>query len=257
VARECKVHPVTVARWIARLRKQGIAGLLGQKSLRGRKSKLTKSHLQVLKEAAVAPPRSLGKPYTRWTLARLARHFSNQTGISVQSHYLGRLLRRMGIGWSHGTESFDASWFQEVEVFWFTVVRSKRPHSATPKEGQEDLLVGVNLATGRLTGLKVRRRSSSSVARFLEQLIDEYPKKKVLLIGQRESIHITKQLDDFLRSNRERITVSLWYKSSQPDERHFHTLERCGDLQFLGDSPEPVAALLNKGIRQIEQLLRL
>jgi len=257
VARECKVHPVTVARWIARLRRNGIVGLLGLKSLRGRRSKLTESHLQVLREAALTPPHQLGKSFSIWTLERLARYFSDQTGVSIRAHYLGHLLRRMGIRWSHGTDSIRPPGFRDVEVLWFTVVRSKRSRSTAAEKGSELLLAAVSLTSGRLTTLRVGRRSSASFARFIKQINHEYPKTKVLLVGQSESIQITKQLERFLQSINERVAVSLASMPSRPDERHFRTGEPQANFQFLSGSLDAVVAQLLRGVRQIEQLLRV
>ena len=104
VARECKVHPVTVARWIARFRKQGIVGLLGRKRSPGRRSKLTETHLDFLRKTALTPPRQLGKPFSKWTLERLARYFSAQTGVGIRGNYLGRVLRSLGVNWSRGAD---------------------------------------------------------------------------------------------------------------------------------------------------------
>jgi len=253
VARECKVHPVTVARWIARLRKHGIGGLLGQKSGQGRRSKLTEAHLELLRKAALTPPRQLGKPFNRWTLERLARYFSAQTGIGVRSNYLGRLLRRRGVSWSQGLDSIGASGLQELEVLWFAVVR-KRGSRSVPSKGEGGyLLAAINLANGHVTSLKVRRRSSSSFAHFLNRLAHQYPKAKVMLIGQRGSIGITKEVVRSLESHRETVCLSLFGGPTQPENPVWDELH--SGVQFLSSSPEAAISRLRIGVKQIEDIL--
>src|SRR5688572_29033592 len=81
-AEEAGVHPVTVTRWLRRFREQGLEGL-AQDGHQGRPLKLNLKQLEALNQIARTPPRLLGKPFTRWTLKRLARHFSRQVGLEV------------------------------------------------------------------------------------------------------------------------------------------------------------------------------
>jgi transposase len=254
VARECKVHPVTVARWIARLRKHGIVGLLGQKSVQGRRSKLTETHFEFLRKTALTSPRQLGKPFAKWTLARLARYFSTQTGIGIRGNYLGRVLRNLGVSWSRGADSMGVPGIQEVEVLWFTVVRRKESGSDSFKGHQGYLLAAINLADGHVTSLKVRRRSSLSFAQFLNRLVHQYQKTKTLLIGQRESIKLTREVVRSLESHRETLWLSLLTSSTRPEENRsdFHRA-----VQFLAGSPSAAISHLRTGVKQIEHLLGL
>jgi len=257
VARECKVHPVTVARWIARLQKHGIAGLLGQKNLQGRRSKLTESHLDIIRKAAVTPPRQLGRPFAKWTLERLAGYFSAQAGVSIQANYLGRILRRLGVSWSREVDSTGAPGLQEVEVLWFTVVRRKGSGSAVPPNKDRGyLLAAINLDNGHVTSLKVRRRSSLSFAHFLNRLVHQYSKAKVLLIGQRESIEITKEVLRSLESHRETVCLSLFGGLARPEEALVWSDSYPG-VQFVGGSPDAAISRLRIGVKQIEQILGL
>ena len=148
VARECSVHPTTVARWARRLQRDGIAGLLGQLAHRGRRSRFTEAHLKVLRDAALTSPRELGKPFANWTLERLGRHLSRQIGIGIRANYLGHLLRRMG---NPLVPQGRLPWFLSPRSRGFLVYGREKKKSA------------INLRAGQ-PGSFVRRRQSQEWA---------------------------------------------------------------------------------------------
>ncbi|MSO23703.1 MAG: transposase [Acidobacteria bacterium] len=95
-AEEAGVHPVTVTRWVRRFREHGLEGLV-QDGPQGRPLKLNPEQLEALSQMARTPPRSLGKHFSRWTLQRLARRFTQQVGFAVGAQYVGQQLRKMGL----------------------------------------------------------------------------------------------------------------------------------------------------------------
>jgi len=98
VAEQFRVHPATIGRWAARYRQRGLAGLRGpEHDARGRPRRLQVEHLELLRQTVLTPPRKLGYAFTAWTLSRLGEFLKRRTGVTVQPHYLGRLLHRMGI----------------------------------------------------------------------------------------------------------------------------------------------------------------
>ena len=62
----------------------------------GRPRRIQSDDEQKIVALAGARPDSLGVPYTRWSLSKLARYLSEQ-GISVSPAHLGRILHRNGI----------------------------------------------------------------------------------------------------------------------------------------------------------------
>lgn len=72
----------TVRRWLKRYRAEGVDGLRDQHR-GGRPATVTASYREQLLYAVHRHPRSLGQPYSLWTLQRLADYLAEQTGIRV------------------------------------------------------------------------------------------------------------------------------------------------------------------------------
>jgi transposase len=73
----------TVRCWLKRYQAEGIDGL---RSLvgGGAPPKVTKEYQELLLKVVRRRPRSLGQPYSMWTLQRLAGYMAEQTGIRVE-----------------------------------------------------------------------------------------------------------------------------------------------------------------------------
>jgi transposase len=81
----------TVRRWLKRYLDMGIEGLQ-DRPRPGAAPKITKEFEEQLLEAVRHRPRSLGQPYSMWTLQRLATYLAAQTGIQVSDEPIRRLL---------------------------------------------------------------------------------------------------------------------------------------------------------------------
>lgn len=86
----------TVLRWLKRYMAEGVEGLKDAPRA-GRPSTVTEAYRAILIEAVRRRPRSLGQPYSLWTLHRLADYMAEQTGIRVSSDTVRRTLRKEGI----------------------------------------------------------------------------------------------------------------------------------------------------------------
>ncbi len=73
----------TVRRWLKRYQAEGIAGLR-DRHRGGAPAKVTGAYREQLLYAVRRHPRSLGQPYSLWTLQRLADYLAEQTGIRVE-----------------------------------------------------------------------------------------------------------------------------------------------------------------------------
>jgi len=92
------VHPGTIGRWAALYRRESLAGLRAPaEDRRGCPRKLQVEDLCWLKETVLTPPKDLGYAFTTWSLPRLASYLEKQRGVQVKSHYIGHLLRQMGL----------------------------------------------------------------------------------------------------------------------------------------------------------------
>ena len=91
-----RVDEETVRRWLVRYEAEGPAGL-SDAPRPGGPSKLTVAYRQQLVEAVRRRPRSLGLPYSLWTLQRLADHLAEQTGLRLSDETVRRTLKAEGI----------------------------------------------------------------------------------------------------------------------------------------------------------------
>jgi len=86
----------TVLRWLKRYLAEGIEGL--QDAPRpGRPSPMTEAYTAQLLAAVRRRPRSLGIPFSLWTLRRLVDYLAERTGIRVSDETVRRGLKHAGI----------------------------------------------------------------------------------------------------------------------------------------------------------------
>jgi transposase len=81
----------TVRRWLKRYLAQGLEGLRDL-PMPGAPAKITKDYQDRLLDVVRHRPRSLGQPYSMWTLQRLADYMAEQTRIRVSDETVRRLL---------------------------------------------------------------------------------------------------------------------------------------------------------------------
>jgi len=74
----------TVRHWVKRYQAEGMAGLYNAPQP-GAPKKVTPEYEAQLLEVVRLRPRSLGLPYSLWTLARLADYLAEQSGIRVEA----------------------------------------------------------------------------------------------------------------------------------------------------------------------------
>lgn len=79
IVRECNQ---TVRNWLKRYNAEGLQGLQDAPRA-GSPGKVTPTYVAQLVDVVRLRPRSLGLPYSLWTLARLADSMAEQTGIRV------------------------------------------------------------------------------------------------------------------------------------------------------------------------------
>ena len=86
----------TVRRWLKRYQAEGVEGL-GDQHRGGAPAKVTEAYQERLLFAVRRRPRSLGQPYSLWTLQRLADYLAEQTGIRVGYETVRLYLKAAGI----------------------------------------------------------------------------------------------------------------------------------------------------------------
>ncbi len=96
IAAIVREHEETVRRWLKRWVAEGVAGLK-DRPMPERTAKATPSYKEQLLAAVRQRPRSLGQPYSLWTLQRLADHLAEVTGIRVSYETVRVALKAGGI----------------------------------------------------------------------------------------------------------------------------------------------------------------
>jgi transposase len=85
----------TVTRRIRAYQREGVAALR-PKRRPGRRRSVTEEYVQVLLETVRQNPRTLGKNFSDWSTAQLAKHLAVRTGIQVHATTVWRHLQRLG-----------------------------------------------------------------------------------------------------------------------------------------------------------------
>jgi transposase len=96
IAEIVRESQATVLRWLKRCMAEGVEGLRDAPRA-GRPSSVTSAYRATLLEAVRRRSRSLGQPYSLWTLHRLADYMAEQTRIRVSQETVRRILRKEGI----------------------------------------------------------------------------------------------------------------------------------------------------------------
>jgi transposase len=96
IAEIVRASQITVLRWLKRYMAEGIEGLKDEPR-EGKPAKVTEAYHKQLIEAVRRRPRSLGLPYSMWTLRRLADYMAEETGLRVSYETVRRELRKADI----------------------------------------------------------------------------------------------------------------------------------------------------------------
>ena len=91
IAKIVRENDQTVRNWLKRYQAEGLEGLK-DRPMPGSPAKITKEYEEQLRTVVRLRPRSLGQPYSIWTLERLADYMAEQTGIRVSYETVRRVL---------------------------------------------------------------------------------------------------------------------------------------------------------------------
>ncbi|MCA1673269.1 MAG: helix-turn-helix domain-containing protein [Actinobacteria bacterium] len=119
----------TVRRWLKRYLAEGVEGLRDEPHP-GAPRKVTEEYREVLIHAVRRRPRSLGLPFSLWTLQRLADYMAERTGIRVTYESVRAHLKAAGIVLSRPQHTITSP----DPEYAFKKRRSKRPATASNRE---------------------------------------------------------------------------------------------------------------------------
>ena len=96
IARLVRLDEETVRRGLKRYQAEGLAGLAAVPG-GGAPAKVTETYQTLLEQSVRQRPRSLGQPYSLWTVQRLADYLAEPTGIRVGIETVRLHLKAAGI----------------------------------------------------------------------------------------------------------------------------------------------------------------
>jgi transposase len=129
IAEIVRASEETVRRWLKRYLAEGVEGLRDEPQP-GAQRRVTEEYLERMIHAVRRRPRSLGMPFSLWTLQRLADYMAESTGIRVTYETVRVHLKAAGIVLSrpqHTITSPDPEYALKKR-------RSKRPARASGQE---------------------------------------------------------------------------------------------------------------------------
>lgn len=129
IAEIVRASEETVRRWLKRYLAEGVEGL-SDAPQPGAPRKVTEEYREELLHAVRRRPRSLGLPFSLWTLQRLADYMAEQIGLRVTYETVRMHLKDAGIVLSrpqHTITSPDPDYALKKR-------RSKRPETALGRE---------------------------------------------------------------------------------------------------------------------------
>lgn len=248
----------TVRNWLKRYLAEGIEGLK-DRPMPGAPPKITPAYEAQLLEAVRRRPRSLGQPYSMWTLQRLADSMAEQTSIRVADETV-RKLREIGrdraepsaaqdhqpgsrvLGKKKTVEDardglkageafyyadeFNLSWFPTLRAMW----SPKGQQVMIPTPGQPDKYYGigaVNYHTGETVVLFRLHKRRREIAELLQALLDRHPTGTIYVAWDNASMHEDEEIEDVVRAAAGRLvllylpTYSPWLNPIEMLWRHF------------------------------------
>jgi len=214
----------------------------------GRPRRISSDDEQRIVAIAGARPDTLGVPYTRWSLAKLARYLAEQ-GIEVSPAHLGRILARNGISlqrtrsWKQSPDPDYAAKAARVLALYRQKPKNgvvisfdeKGPESLRPKHGHGwarygrpqrhratySRRHGIRYLVGALDVhadyLRIRsrpRRNGNSTLTFIKQIRLAYPKQiRIYWIQDGLSSHWTPDIRSYADANNIELVPTPTYAS--------------------------------------------
>jgi transposase len=248
----------TVRRWLKRYLTEGSDGL-ADRPRTGAPAKTTPAYEEQLLATVRRRPRSLGQPYSMWTLQRLAEYMAKQTGMTVSGETVRRLLAKQEIVFSqpqHTISSPDPDYaskkqvveeardrLKEGDIFYYAdecnvsllpTLRAlwspKGQQVMIQTPGQQTTYYGigaVNYYTGETVVQFQRHKRRQEIAQLLEALVEKHPSGTIYVAWDNANTHEDEAIDVVVQAAQGRLvllylpTYSPWLNPIEMLWRHF------------------------------------
>ena len=233
------VSDVTVYQWLDRFDAEGPDGLY-DRPRSGRPREVDEAVEESIEETMAEPPTEQGYNFTFWTVPLLTEHLRQTLGKTFCPETVRSTLHALGFRWCRPRWAARGGDPQEAERMWAiweavqeaseealillqdeTIFKQLPPLRAmwtkkgqqvrvpTPPGNDSICLYGVlELNSGDSFYAFFEKGRSDFTIAYLEQLLEHYPQRPILLIWDQASFHTSRMVEDWLDAH-PRITVML------------------------------------------------
>jgi putative transposase len=218
----------TVRGWLERFAGEGVAGLCDRPRA-GRPRKADAAAREVIRQQVETSPAEAGYLFGCWTVATLAAHLAAAVGLRVSQATVRRALLALGFRWRRpkhalpqDPQAASKMWalcepvlraphdavvlcLDECDLHLLPVLRAmwmrrgRQARVPTPGTNRKRSIFGaLEWTTGRWAYAIFERKRSVEFLAFLEQLVQAYPGRPLLVVLDNASIHTAKVVQQWL-----------------------------------------------------------
>lgn len=230
---------VTVYKWLERFDAEGPAGLY-DRLRQGRPAKVDRETKESIEEAMSEPPTEQGYNFTYWTVPLLTKHLKETLKKKLCPETVRQTLHALDFRWRRPRWAVMRQDPQEGERMWaiWEAIRAATEETVvlledettfktlpplrrmwmrlgqqvripTPFQNDDFCLYGaLELNTGDCCYAYHDKAKSEFTIAYLEQLLDHYPERPILLIWDQARYHTSQMVNDWLEDH-PRITTLL------------------------------------------------
>jgi transposase len=238
---------VTIYQWFDRFDAEGPAGLY-DRPRSGRPPEADAEVKEALEEALSQPPTELGYNFTYWTLPLLGRYLQQTLDKILCHETIRTTLHELGFRWRRPrwavmdedpeakqrmcaimdavfAAAADTLILVEDETIFKTLPPLRRMwmrqgqqvRIPTPPSNQSFALYGaLEIYQGDWVTGDFAKANSQATVTFLQQLLDQYPQRRILLIWDQAKFHTSHQVENWI-ADHDRLQVRLLPKRA-PEE---------------------------------------
>ena len=237
----------TVRHWIARFEAEGVPGLRDRPRL-GRPRKADAVAQSLIRQHIETPPSAFGYLFTFWTVVTLCAHLATTFGLQLSHATVRRALLSLEYRWRRPRHELpkdpeaaakllilaqrllqapkDAAilFGDECDVHLLPVLRAmwmrrgQQLRVPTPGTNRKRAVFGaLEPRTGRWFYRIFERKRAVEFIAFLEQLVQAYPGRPILLVLDNASIHKAKVVGTWLKAH---PTVELLWLPAYAGHEH-------------------------------------
>ena len=247
IARILECDEATVRHWLARFTEEGVEGLYDRPKP-GRPRKADAAAQSLLRQHVETPPSAFGYLFTCWTVVTLCAHLATTFGLQLSQATVRRALLTLEYRWRRPRHELPKDpeaatkllilaqrllqapkeaailFGDECDVHLLPVLRAmwmrrgQQVRVPTPGTNRKRAVFGaLEPRTGRwLYSIFERKRAVEFIA-FLEQLVQAYPGRPILLVLDNASIHKAKVVAAWLKAH---PTVELLWLPAYAGHEH-------------------------------------